>query len=92
MVIPVVAAQQVTRGFAATLALSVAFGVLVSLAGTVTSYYQDVPPGATIVLIALGLFTLVSLLALPLARRRAAASSTGPDMAGEHAEREAVTG
>jgi zinc transport system permease protein len=92
MVIPVVAAQQATRGFAATLALSVAFGVLVSLAGTVTSYYQDVPPGATIVLIALGLFTLVSLLALPLARRRAAASSSGPGVAGEHAEREAVTG
>jgi zinc transport system permease protein len=75
MVIPVVAAQQVTRGFAATLALSAFIGVLVSLAGTTTSYYQDVPPGATIVLIALGLFLLVSLLSLPLARRRAARAS-----------------
>jgi zinc transport system permease protein len=70
MVIPVVAAQQATRGFAATLALSVGFGVLVSIAGTVTSFYEDVPPGATIVLLALGLFALVSLLALPLARFR----------------------
>ncbi|MGP3972293.1 metal ABC transporter permease [Streptomyces sp. 6N223] len=80
MVIPVVAAQQVTRGFAVTLALAALIGVLVSLAGTTTSYYQDVPPGATIVLIALGLFVVISLLALPLARRRVAA-----------AEREAAT-
>ncbi|UED88629.1 metal ABC transporter permease [Streptomyces profundus] len=70
MVIPVVAAQQVSRGFAATLALAVGFGVLVSVAGTTTSYYADVPPGATIVLLAIGLFALVSLLSLPLARRR----------------------
>jgi zinc transport system permease protein len=79
MVIPVVAAQQLTRGFAATLALAVLGGVLVSVSGTVTSYYQDVPPGATIVLIALGLFLLVSLLALPLSRRRAAAAERSPD-------------
>ncbi|WP_233580830.1 metal ABC transporter permease [Streptomyces triticirhizae] len=71
MVIPVVAAQQVSRGFATTLALAVTFGVVVSLAGTTTSYYADVPPGATIVLLAIGLFAVVSLLALPLARRRA---------------------
>ncbi|MFR9723187.1 metal ABC transporter permease [Streptomyces sp. MS19] len=71
MVIPVVAAQQATRGFVMTLVLAMVFGVLVSLSGTVTSYYADVPPGATIVLIALGLFLLVSLLALPLARSRA---------------------
>ncbi|RKN45678.1 metal ABC transporter permease [Streptomyces hoynatensis] len=71
MVIPVVTAQQVTRGFAVTLGLAAALGVLVSLSGTITSYYADVPPGATIVLIALGLFAVVSLLALPLARGRA---------------------
>jgi zinc transport system permease protein len=80
MVIPVVAAQQLTRGYAVTLGLAAAFGVFVSLAGTVTSYYQDVPPGATIVLIALGLFLVVSLLALPLARRRAV---TAADVAAE---------
>ncbi|WP_052852358.1 metal ABC transporter permease [Streptomyces avicenniae] len=71
MVIPVVAAQQATRGFVMTLALAMVFGVLVSVSGTVTSYYADVPPGATIVLIALGLFLVVSVLALPLARSRA---------------------
>ncbi|NJP68191.1 metal ABC transporter permease [Streptomyces spiramenti] len=75
MVIPVVAAQQLTRGFATTLGLSVGFGVLVSLSGTVTSYYADVPPGATIVLIALGLFALIAAAAAPLGRRRARAAS-----------------
>ncbi|WP_226961434.1 MULTISPECIES: metal ABC transporter permease [Streptomyces] len=77
MVIPVVAAQQVSRGFATTLALAVTFGVVVSLAGTTTSYYADVPPGATIVLLAIGLFAVVSLLALPLARRRAGRGGGG---------------
>lgn len=71
MVIPVATAQQATRGFATTLGLSVLFGVLVTLSGTTTSYFADVPPGASIVLIAIGLFVVVTVLATPLARRRA---------------------
>jgi zinc transport system permease protein len=79
MVIPVVAAQQLTRGFATTLSLSVGFGVLVSVSGTITSYQADVPPGATIVLIALGLFAVIAVAALPLSRRRARrAARSGP--------------
>ncbi|WP_236671299.1 metal ABC transporter permease [Streptomyces sp. 7-21] len=78
MVIPVVAAQQAARGFAATLALSAVFGVAVSVSGTVTSFYQDVPPGATIVLTALGLFLLLTVVSVPLARLRAARSGAGP--------------
>ncbi|RKN11941.1 metal ABC transporter permease [Streptomyces radicis] len=80
MVIPVVAAQQVTRGFATTLAAALTIGVLVSVSGTATSYYQDVPPGATIVLLAIGVFVLAALLAVPLARlrtRRARAATPG---------------
>ncbi|AXK34562.1 metal ABC transporter permease [Streptomyces armeniacus] len=79
MVIPVAAAQQTTRGFAATLGLSVFFGVLVTLSGTTLSYEADVPPGASIVLLAIGLFVLVTVLAMPLARSRAkrAAEGTG---------------
>ncbi|MBO8195802.1 metal ABC transporter permease [Streptomyces oryzae] len=72
MVIPVAAAQQATRGFAATLGLAMGFGVAVTLSGTVTSYYADVPPGASIVVIAIALFGLVTALAAPLARARAA--------------------
>jgi zinc transport system permease protein len=71
MVIPVAAAQQVTRGFAGTLGLSVLIGVAVTLSGTSASYYADVPPGATIVVLAIVLFALVTALAAPIARRRA---------------------
>lgn len=74
MVIPVAAAQQVTRGFAWTLALSVGIGVVVSLSGTVFSYYVDVPPGSSIVLASMAVFLLVTALAAPLAARRARAA------------------
>lgn len=73
MVVPVAAAQQVSRSFRATFALAVVIGVAVSLAGTATSYYQDVPPGATIVLLAIAVFVVLTALAVPLARRRAKA-------------------
>ncbi|MFF8847404.1 metal ABC transporter permease [Streptomyces sp. NPDC015127] len=78
MVVPVAAAQQVTRSFRATFALAVGIGVVVALTGTGTSYYQDVPPGATIVLLAIAVFVVLTALALPLARLRAkpAAGST----------------
>jgi zinc transport system permease protein len=73
MVVPVAAAQQISRSFKATYALSVAIGVAVALAGTTTSYYQDVPPGATIVMLAIAVFVVLTALATPLARRRAKA-------------------
>ncbi|MFF7239169.1 metal ABC transporter permease [Streptomyces collinus] len=75
MVVPVAAAQQLTRSFAATFAIAVALGVTVSIGGTVTSFYQDVPPGATIVLLTIGAFGVLSALATPLARRRARAAA-----------------
>lgn len=87
MVIPVAAAQQATRAFAATLAVAVAMGVVTTLSGTVFSYYVDVPPGATIVLFALGLFLVVTALAVPLARLRArAAGEAGGGPGGAAAE------
>ncbi|MFC5216933.1 metal ABC transporter permease [Streptomyces coerulescens] len=73
MVVPVAAAQQLTRSFAATFAIAVAIGITVTIGGTVTSYYQDVPPGATIVLLTIGAFIALTALATPLARRRARA-------------------
>lgn len=74
MVVPVAAAQQLTRSFRATLAAAVLIGTAVTLAGTVTTYYQDVPPGATIVLLAIAVFVVFTALAAPLARRRARAA------------------
>ncbi|MEN8650537.1 metal ABC transporter permease [Streptomyces sp. 21So2-11] len=71
MVVPVAAAQQISRSFLVTFVLAVAIGTAVTLAGTVTSYEYDVPPGATIVLLAIGVFVALTALATPLARRRA---------------------
>ncbi|QXE36904.1 metal ABC transporter permease [Streptomyces sp. GMY02] len=76
MVVPVAAAQQITRSFVVTFVLAVVIGTAVTLAGTVTSYYQDVPPGATIVLMAIAVFVVLTVLATPLARRRAGALRT----------------
>ncbi|NYV74253.1 metal ABC transporter permease [Streptomyces sp. UH6] len=75
MVVPVAAAQQLARSFAATFAIAVALGVAATLGGTTVSYYNDVPPGATIVLLTIGAFVLLTALATPLARRRAAAGA-----------------
>ncbi|MCE7079154.1 metal ABC transporter permease [Streptomyces sp. ST2-7A] len=91
MVIPVVAAQQATRSYAGTLAVACGFGVVVSVSGTITSYYADVPPGATIVLIAMGLFALTAVLTRPIARRRARrAGRPTPPLGGAAGERPTV--
>ncbi|MGE7388047.1 metal ABC transporter permease [Streptomyces sp. NPDC004126] len=74
MVIPVAAAQRVTRGFAATLSLAMAIGVVVSLSGTAATYYIDAPSGATIVLLAIAVFIVTTALSTPMARRRAKAA------------------
>lgn len=71
MVVPVAAAQQISKSFKVTFVLAVVIGTAVTLAGTVASYYQDVPPGATIVLLAIAAFIVLTALATPLARRRA---------------------
>ncbi|OEJ26966.1 ABC transporter [Streptomyces agglomeratus] len=75
MVVPVAAAQQITRSFKVTFVLAVAIGTAVTLAGTVTSYEYEVPPGATSVLLAIGVFFALTALVTPLARRRARAVS-----------------
>ncbi|MFE8943814.1 metal ABC transporter permease [Streptomyces sp. NPDC007856] len=85
MVVPVAAAQQLSRSFTATFVIAVAIGVAVTVSGTVTSYYQDVPPGATIVLLTIAAFVALTVLATPLARRRARAAAAAQP-AGDPAE------
>ncbi|MDR1266733.1 MAG: metal ABC transporter permease [Propionibacteriaceae bacterium] len=58
MVVPVAAAQNLCRGFFASLAGAMGLGLVVSLGGVVTSYYADLAPGATIVLLAIAVFVL----------------------------------
>jgi zinc transport system permease protein len=70
MVVPVAAAQQLVRGFKATVALALAIGVVSAVSGVSGSYYADTQPGAFIVVIALALFALASVGAGLLRRRR----------------------
>ncbi|GAA2649428.1 metal ABC transporter permease [Nonomuraea recticatena] len=59
MVIPVATSQQFTRGFRATMLLSMVFGVIAAVGGLLSSTFSvKVPPGAAIVLLALAGFVL----------------------------------
>ncbi|ROP29575.1 zinc transport system permease protein [Couchioplanes caeruleus] len=56
MVVPVAAAQQVTRGFRATMATAMTIGVVAAAAGVLVSAELDTAPGATIVILAIVAF------------------------------------
>ncbi len=56
MVLPVSAASRVAWSMRSALLLSMAFGVVSALAGLAVSYYADLPPGGTIVLVAAAAF------------------------------------
>jgi zinc transport system permease protein len=69
MVVPVATAQQLTRGFRATVAVALLLGMGYAVAGVVFSYYADVASGASIVVLAIGGF-LVAATAAGLSRNR----------------------
>lgn len=69
MIIPVAAAQQVTRSFKSTMILSSILGLTASMAGLLVSFFVDIPPGPTIVMIALALFAFMALAATPFKRK-----------------------
>lgn len=60
MVVPVATAQLLTGSFRATLLAAMGIGLVVSVGGVATSYYADTPSGGTIVLLAIGLFTVAA--------------------------------
>jgi zinc transport system permease protein len=70
MVVPVATAQQLVRGFRATVLVALGVGVVASLAGVLGSYYADTAPGAMIVVVALGGFTLASAAGVLVRRSR----------------------
>jgi len=72
LVIPVATAQQFSRGFRSTMLAAMVAGLLASIAGVVTSWYVDVPPGSSIVLVALLGFTVTAPIGIVLQRQRAA--------------------
>ncbi|BBH66607.1 ABC transporter [Actinoplanes sp. OR16] len=80
MVVPVAAAQQVTRGFRTTMAAAMLIGVAAAGAGIVVSAEADTAPGATTVLLALVAFLGTTLAA---AVRRMLARRSHPPVAAE---------
>jgi zinc transport system permease protein len=56
MVLPVTAASRLAWSMLSTLLLAMAIGFVCVLAGLSVSYYADLPPGGTIVLLAAGSF------------------------------------
>lgn len=61
LVVPVVTAQQFTRGFVATMYAAMALGLATAAGGFTTAGLLDVPPGAAIVLLAVGLFVVIAI-------------------------------
>lgn len=60
LVVPVAAAQQLTRSFRGTWLGGVIFGFAASVLGVIGAYYLDVRPAATIVLLAILMFAVTS--------------------------------
>ncbi|BCJ51509.1 ABC transporter [Actinoplanes sp. NBRC 14428] len=60
MVVPVAAAQQVTRGFRGTMATAMAIGVTAAAAGVWVAGEIDTAPGATIVILAIAAFVALT--------------------------------
>ena len=70
MVVPVATSQQIARGFKVTIFVAMGLGAAASLGGVVTSFYVDVAPGATIVLLALAGFVAAWPVGVLIRRRR----------------------
>lgn len=62
LVLPVAAAQQLTKSFAGTVNISLALGLAIGVAGLVIAFYANVAPAATIALTAIGCFAVTSAL------------------------------
>lgn len=72
MVVPVAAAQLVAGSFRATVALAMALGVTVAVAGVATSFAANTPSGGTIVLLAIAAYIALALGTAGRARLRRA--------------------
>lgn len=70
MVVPVATAQQFTRGFVSTMLGAMGLSVATALTGAVGSFYLDVPSGASIVVLSVLLFVVVTVLAAVVRRLR----------------------
>jgi zinc transport system permease protein len=76
MVLPVIAANRVAWSLRSTLGLSMAIGLGSVFAGLTVSYYANLAPGGTIVLVAAGTFLATSALELTRGRWHSAGSGS----------------
>ena len=60
MIVPVVTAQVFARSFSATMWLAMVIGGIVTLGGLLITFAYPAPPGATIVVLAITLFAVIS--------------------------------
>ena len=84
MVVPVATSQQFARGFRSTMAGAMVVGIVAAVIGVGTSAYVDVPPGATIVLVALLGFVATWPVGIAVQRRRRARVPFPADPVPEH--------
>ncbi|MCV2393913.1 metal ABC transporter permease [Actinotalea sp. M2MS4P-6] len=61
MIVPVATAQVVARSFQRTMALASGIGAGVSVVGLAVTYWYDLPPGATIVVLAIVIYAVVTM-------------------------------
>lgn len=80
MIVPVAAAQQLTRGFRGTMLVAMATGVLSAVSGLAGSFQYDLPPGPSIVLLALALFVAAVAGGTLVRRRRARTAAAGENV------------
>ncbi len=71
MIVPVAVAQLVVGSFSRVMALASGIGVAVSVVGLSITYWEDIPPGATIVLLAIALYAMAAVTRPLFAGRRA---------------------
>ena len=74
MILPVAIAQQVSRSFTRTMALSMVIGAVLCIAGLTTTYYYDLQPGALIIVLGVATFGVTSGIRGLLTRRANRAS------------------
>ncbi len=77
MIVPVAVAQQLTHSFRRTMAVASVVGVVVCVVGLTITYWHNVSPGATIVVLAIFVYLAASLFR-PIAHRRQALAERDP--------------
>ncbi|QGF25227.1 iron chelate uptake ABC transporter family permease subunit [Raineyella fluvialis] len=70
MVVPIAASRNLVTGFWMTMVVGMGVGVVAATGGILGSYYWNAPPGALIVLIAIGVFIVSLPIGEVLTRRR----------------------